>query len=232
MWIHVPCVQRDRFDYGEWLRATHREARIEAREVSEVERPVFHPEPGGLLAWGCTRGSDVPFWDTSASADPDKWTVAVQHSGAVPGSGLLRWHRYDLTLTEYLRHTVRDTWELPSPPGPLLGPLPGTGARTALLPDAERRIALESGTGLGWLRLLSPPRKRPYLGDGSWEALFAELGTRLPGEYMRLMDEYGAGKWSGWLRFHTPLRTRERRFVTHVEDTADDYRQLKDGNAD
>ncbi len=52
VWIHVPCVQRDRFDYGEWLRATHREARIEARELSEAERPVFHPEPGGLLAWG------------------------------------------------------------------------------------------------------------------------------------------------------------------------------------
>ncbi|MGN5377286.1 hypothetical protein ACQ4WX_04990 [Streptomyces lasalocidi] len=59
----------------------------------------------------------------------------MRHSGAVPDSGLLRWHRYDLALTGYLRHTVRDTWELPAPPGPLLGPLPGTVARTAFLPD-------------------------------------------------------------------------------------------------
>ncbi|WP_234362396.1 hypothetical protein [Streptomyces sp. IMTB 1903] len=109
-------------------------------------------------------------------ADPDRWTVVVQHSGAVPGSGLLRWHRYDLTLTDYLRHTVRDTWELPSPPGPLMGPLPGTFARTAFLPEAgawtppapvpprltgaERRIALETGIGLDGLRLLSPPPER------------------------------------------------------------------------
>ncbi|MGW7315723.1 SMI1/KNR4 family protein [Streptomyces sp. NPDC054865] len=90
VWIHVPCVQRDRFDYGEWLRATHRQARIEARALPEAERPLLHPEPGGLLAWGCTRGGDVLFWDTAASVDPDKWTVVVRHSGAVPGSGLLR----------------------------------------------------------------------------------------------------------------------------------------------
>ncbi|MFD9522284.1 hypothetical protein [Streptomyces sp. NPDC059979] len=61
------------------------------------------------------------------------------------------------------------------------------------LTEAERRIALETGTGLDGLRLLSPPPERPYLGNGSWEGLFAELGTRLPGEYVRLMDEYGAG---------------------------------------
>ncbi|MFE5620614.1 hypothetical protein ACFQ8S_00860 [Streptomyces virginiae] len=38
-----------------------------------------------------------------------QWTVVVQHTGAVPGSGLLRWYRDDLTLTDYLRHTIRDT---------------------------------------------------------------------------------------------------------------------------
>ncbi|MFI8448500.1 hypothetical protein [Streptomyces erythrochromogenes] len=184
----------------------------------EAERPVFHPEPGGLLACCCTRGSDVLFWDTSSCADPDRWTVVVRHSGAVPGSG------------------------------PLLGPLLGIFTRTALLPDAEawtppapvpprlteaeRRIALETGTGLDGLRLLSPPPERPYLGDGSWEGLFAELGTRLPREYLRLMDGYDAGVWSGWLRFHTQLRTGERRFLTHVGDTTAAYRQLKDGHPD
>src|SRR5262249_20656163 len=124
----------------------------------------------------------------------------------------------------------------------------GTAARTDFLPDAEpwtppppvpprlteaeRRRALDTGTGMDALRLLSPPPEQPYLGDGSWKGLFAELGTRLPGEYVRLMDEYGAGIWSDWLRFHTPLRTGERSFHTHVEDTADAYRQLKDGHAE
>ncbi|MFI2414271.1 SMI1/KNR4 family protein [Streptomyces sp. NPDC018947] len=248
LWIHVPCAQDGRFDYGQWLRETHREARIELRDLPEEERYAVHPEPGGLLAWGCTRGSDTLFWDTSVSADPDEWTVVVRHQGPVPGSGLRDWHAYDLTLTGYLRHMVRDDWELPSPPGPLMGPLPGSVARTAFLPDAapwtpppalpprltdaERRAALETGTGLEALRLLSPPPERPYLGDGTWEGLFAELGTRLPREYVELMAEYGAGCWSGWLRFLTPLRTGERRFATHVGEVLDGYRMLRRNHPD
>ncbi|WP_413800238.1 hypothetical protein [Streptomyces iranensis] len=244
VWIHVPCVQAERFDYGNWLRDTHREARIESRELPESERPAFHPAPGGLLAWGETRGSDVLFWDTSVSEDPNEWTVVVLHTGPVPGSGLLPWHRYDLTLTGYLRHMVRETWELPSPPGPLMGPLPGTVARTAFLPeagpwtppeptvprltDAERHAALKTGTGLDALRLLSPPPEAPYLGGGTWEGLFEELGTRLPREYVALLDLYGAGCWSGWLRFHTPLRPAGLGFVRHVESTLDGYGQLKE----
>ncbi|MFJ9412853.1 hypothetical protein ACIRPT_01665 [Streptomyces sp. NPDC101227] len=246
VWIHVPCVERDGFDYGDWLHETHREARIDARDLPADRRPAIYPEPGGLLALGVTRGGDVLFWDTSVSADPDEWTVVVRHTGGIPGSGLEPWHRYDLTLTQYLRHTVRDTWELPSPPGPLIGPLPGTVARTAFLEaagpwtpptpvvprlnDAERRIALETGTGLEALRLLSPPPRTPYLGGGTWEALFGELGTRLPGEYVTLMTEYGAGCWSQWLRFLTPLRTGERRFLHHVEETTGIYRNLRENH--
>ncbi|MGW0815130.1 SMI1/KNR4 family protein [Streptomyces viridiviolaceus] len=245
VWIHVPCRQEGgtRFDYGQWLRETHRETRIDLRDLPEEQRFAVHPDPGGLLAWGCSRGADTLFWDTSVSPDPDAWTVVVRHQGPVPGSGLREWHAYDLTLSQYLQHTVRDGWELPSPPGPLMGPLPGSVARTAFLPAAgpwappepvpprltgqERRMALETGGGLDALRLLSPPPERPYLGGGTWEGLFAELDTRLPDEYVRLMDVYGAGCWSEWLRFLTPLRTGERRFVTHVEETLDAYRMLK-----
>ncbi|MFI8240259.1 hypothetical protein ACIF83_23755 [Streptomyces sp. NPDC085866] len=246
LWIHVPCAQPGRFDFGQWLRATQREARIEARALPAGERPLLHPEPGGLLAWGCSRGSDTLFWDTSVSDDPDEWTVVVTHQGPVPGSGLLPWHRYDLTLTEYLRHTVRDAWELSSPPGPLMGPLPGTFARTAFLgtaapwtppapvpprlTEAERRVALETGTGLDALRLLTPPPAEPRLGDGTWERLFEQLGTPLPGEYMRLMETYGSGCWSGWLRFPEPLRTTAPRFTAFVDQTLEAYESLKSGH--
>lgn len=248
LWIHVPCGQPERFDFGSWMKETHREARRAARELPEGERYAVHPEPGGLLAWGETRGCDLLFWDTSVSADPDEWTVVVRHTGPVPGSGLRSWHAYDLTLTEYLRHTVRDGWEMPSPPGPLMGPLPGTIARTAFLRSAgpwtppvaapprlteeERRVALETGTGLEALRLLSPPPERPYLGGGTWEGLFDELGMRLPAEYVRLMALYGGGWFSQWLRFLTPLRTGERRFLTHVRTTLDGYRKLKGNHPD
>ncbi|BAC74471.1 hypothetical protein AQJ43_16405 [Streptomyces avermitilis] len=244
VWIHGPCAEEGRFDYGDWLREKHRAARIELRDLPEDERYAVHPAPGGLLAWGCSRGSDVFFWDTSSSDDPDRWTVVVRHSGSVPGSGLRNWHPYDLTLGAYLRHTVRDTWELPSPPGPLIGPLPGSVARTAFLPTAapwtppartaprltetQRRVALETGAGLAALRLLCPPPATPYLGGGRWASLFAELGTRLPREYVTLMDEYGAGCWSEWLRFLTPLRTGERRFRTHIEQTTGGYRKHRE----
>ncbi|MEU2391340.1 SMI1/KNR4 family protein [Streptomyces sp. NPDC007369] len=245
LWIHTPCAEGSRFDYGAWLRETHRTARIELRDLPEGERYTVHPEPGGLLAWGESRGGDVLFWDTSRSADPDAWNVVVHHSGAIPGSGLRLWHAYELTLSEYLNHTVRDSWDMPSPPGPLLGPLPGTLARTAFLPDAQpwtppapaaprltdaqRRVALQTGAGLEALELLSPPPAEPYLGGGSWEALFAELGTALPQEYVSLMERYGAGSWSRWLRFLTPLRTvdHERRFAIGVEEVLDGYRQLR-----
>lgn len=177
------------------------------------------------------------------SDDPNQWTVVVRHQGVVPGSGLLRRHRYDLTLTEYVRHTVREEWAMPSPPGPL----PGQVARTAYLATAtpwhppapvaprltgaERRVALETGTSLDALCLLTPPPANPHLGEGSWQELQDQLGTRLPGEYVTLMERYGAGCWNGRLRFLTPLRTTgERRFVDHVATTREAYEQLKDGH--
>ncbi|MFF8431421.1 hypothetical protein ACF07Y_41055 [Streptomyces sp. NPDC016566] len=86
----------------------------------------------------------------------------------------------------------------------MTGPLPGTFARTAFLAtagpwtppvpvpprltEAERRVALETGTGLDALRLPTPPPAGARLGDGTWEGLFEQLGTRFPGEYVRLME--------------------------------------------
>ncbi|MFI5709871.1 hypothetical protein [Kribbella sp. NPDC051620] len=63
-----------------------------------------------------------------------------------------------------------------------------------------------TGTPTDWLTLrrLVPPPTDPYLGDGTWEGLFAELGTQLPAEYVTLMDTYGSGSWSSWLNFFTP----------------------------
>src|SRR5260370_1421584 len=60
------------------------------------------------------------------------------------------------------------------------------------LTGAERRVALETGTGLDALRLLTPPPANPDLGGGAWEELFEDLGTALPSEYVALMELYGA----------------------------------------
>jgi hypothetical protein len=132
---------------------------------------------------------------------------------------------------------------LPLPGGGRLGPLPATARRTAFLndagpwsppaprpevvPEAQRRAALTEGTGLEALSLLVPPPEAPYLGDGTWEELFDELGTRLPAEYVALMDRYGAGCWSQWLRFVTPLRINGRGFAHHAAQVLDGYRSLR-----
>ncbi|MEY9876782.1 hypothetical protein ABH931_006293 [Streptacidiphilus sp. MAP12-33] len=63
---------------------------------------------------------------------------------------------------------------------------------------------------------------------GNWDELFEELGLRLPDEYVTLLTVYGAGCWSNWLRFLTPLRSGERRFVDHVRTTTDPYREFRE----
>lgn len=59
--------------------------------------------------------------------------------------------------------------------------------------------------GLAALQALVPPPERPWLGERSWEWLSAELGTRLPADYVELMTSYGGGAWSDWLRLWVPL---------------------------
>ncbi|MCW5250954.1 SMI1/KNR4 family protein [Streptomyces sp. SHP 1-2] len=239
LWIHVPCAQDGRFDYGDWLRAIHRETRIARRDLPAGERRPVHPEPGGLLAWGYTRATDVLFWDTSVSADPDAWTVVVRHRDGVPGGTPAPWQAYDLTLTAYLRQAVRAD---PDPAAPVR-PLPGVFGRTAFLPAAapwtppepvpprltegERRVALETGTGLDALRLLTPPPARPHLGDGDWERTSGALGLALPGEYVRLMETYGAGCWNRWLCFPPPLGAPGRDLATHAEEILAGYEVLR-----
>lgn len=57
----------------------------------------------------------------------------------------------------------------------------------------QRRLALTEGTGLAALTALVPPPEHPTLGEHSWEWLFVRLGTRLPADFVALMDTYGSG---------------------------------------
>ncbi|MDX6240418.1 MAG: hypothetical protein QOG10_5238 [Kribbellaceae bacterium] len=41
------------------------------------------------------------------------------------------------------------------------------------------------------------------------------------------MDTYGAGCWSEWLTFVTPLRTNGRGFADHANEVLDGYRDLR-----
>src|SRR5687768_1803331 len=44
------------------------------------------------------------------------------------------------------------------------------------------------------LTALLPPPDAPVTGDRSWDWSLAKLGTRLPTEYIALMDTYGCGQ--------------------------------------
>ena len=58
---------------------------------------------------------------------------------------------------------------------------------------------------LARLQALVPSPEQPHLGERSWERLAGELGTRLPADYVALMEIYGGGAWSEWLRLWAPL---------------------------
>jgi hypothetical protein len=240
IWLHVPCAQAGRYawDYGRWLRQVHRRCRIESRRVPPYEPPAFHPTPGGLLAWGDTRASDVLFWDTGSSDDPDRWrTVIFQTNAAL--AGVNPWQPCDMSMLELLERATSTGLALPISDG--FWPRPATARRTAFLTDAgpwvppepgretpEQRAALTEGSGLQALRTLVPPPDRPYLGGGTWQRLSRTLGVALPTEYVDLMDTYGAGTWSNWLRFYPPLRFRSPSFANQVESVLDAYRGLRE----
>ncbi|WP_344590283.1 hypothetical protein [Actinomadura vinacea] len=241
IWLHTPCALPGRFDYGEWLKTTHRDCRILSRSAPPYEPPAFHPAQGGLLAWGTTRSASYLFWDTSASADPDEWPVVIFYRDAMATDGG-PWHTYDSALLETLSTAVRTG--LPLPGGHTLGPLPATARRTAFLPGAIpwsppvpepevvpvalRRAALAQGTGMEALHLLAPPPDVPYLGDGTWDGLFEALGTPLPSEYVTLMESYGSGCFSNWLRFSPPTRLDENGLARFAEEVLDGYRHLRE----
>jgi hypothetical protein len=240
VWLNVPCVQPGAFDYGDWLKEAHQWARSSSRKVPPYEPPTFHPTPGGLLAWGSTRRSDLLFWDTSATDTPDQWPVVVFASGATL-RGINPWRRLDMPLLDTLTAFVHTGVDLPGEGR--IGPLPATARRSAFLPDARawtppvrkprrvpkrvQREALGTGSGLDALRLLVPPPEAPYAGGGTWKDLFAELGTRLPAEYVALMDLYGGGVWQGWLQFATPLRPG-RGLAAFARERLGWYRDLRD----
>ncbi|MDT0342610.1 SMI1/KNR4 family protein [Streptomyces litchfieldiae] len=241
LWLHTPCAQDGRFDYGTWLRTTHRQCRIASRDAPPNDPPPFHPAPGGLLAFGMTRSGSHLFWDTGACADPDRWPVVLFHEDAADRR-VNPWQGYGTGLFDTLATALRTG--LPLPGGGTLGPLPPTARRTAFLPGPapwrppvpaveavpveRRRAAVTEGSGLAALRLLTPPPAQPYLGAGAWPALFAQLGTRLPIDYIALLERYGAGCWMGWLRFLTPLRPPDAGFVRHIARTLSAYRTLRD----
>ncbi len=65
----------------ERMRATHRvfaerrESALGAGDTEDIPYP-FHPEPGGLISWGCDPSGDEHFF-LPCDPDPDRWKVVT-----------------------------------------------------------------------------------------------------------------------------------------------------------
>ncbi|MBC9716142.1 SMI1/KNR4 family protein [Streptomyces sp. TRM66268-LWL] len=207
LWLHMPCAHRGWFDYGNWVEQTRRAA-------------------PGVLPFGATRTADTLFWDTTASDDPDQWPV-VMHCQDDENAGRDPWRRFRTPLVPTLARLVADGLRPVVARSALLTdlePTAWTPPPRRPEPTARQRSALTEGSGLEALTALVPPPESPALGKHGWEWLHERLGTRLPGAYVRLMEQYGAGTWAGWLRFHTPLGDDQYALAPWAEWYSDTYR--------
>ncbi|WP_431933298.1 hypothetical protein [Nonomuraea jabiensis] len=145
---------------------------------------AFHPEPGGLLVWGESRGSEYYFWDTSVSADPNDWPTRVftQHW---PDE---TWRLVDAPMTEVLAARVSGSLDL-GEALPAVSPPYAWKFAPLVLKDVPERASF--------------PGVRLAL-EVAAQAARVEATTGLPGDYAALVGEYGVGRLAGVLRLLAP----------------------------
>ncbi|WP_158707507.1 hypothetical protein [Streptomyces sp. NRRL F-2799] len=161
----------------------------------------------GVLPFGATRTADTLYWDTTASEDPDQWPV-VMHCQDAENAGRDPWRRFATPLVPTLAQLVANGMPPEAARSGMqtdLDDTPWAPPPRRPEPTAQQRAALTTGSGLETLITLVPPPEIPVLGKHNWDWIHKRLGTRLPGEYIRLMERYGAGSWCGWLRFNIPF---------------------------
>ncbi|WP_405855321.1 SMI1/KNR4 family protein [Streptomyces sp. NBC_00090] len=213
LWLHTPFDREGGwFDYGSFVESGRRDA-------------------PGVLPFGATRMSDTLYWDTTASDDPDLWPVVV-HLQDAANAGRDPWLRLGTPLLPALAGFVADGLRPVLARSGLAGDEAYAWTPPARRPEPtpEQRAALTEGSGLKALTALLPPPAAPRLGDRNWEWLYERLGTRLPTEYVRLMETYGGGGWCQWLRFGLPLGTGRYDLAPWAEWYGETYRELRDAH--
>ncbi|MFF4412984.1 hypothetical protein ACFYY8_10670 [Streptosporangium sp. NPDC001559] len=86
----------------------------------------------------------------------------------------------------------------------------------------------DAPTALERLLALVPPPETPLFALGSWEELFAELGTGLPSDYVAFVNAYGSSDFSDWLGVADPRRDGHGASMdTEGRTLGDQYRSFR-----
>ncbi|MGW5261780.1 SMI1/KNR4 family protein [Microbispora sp. NPDC004025] len=81
---------------------------------------------------------------------------------------------------------------------------------------------------LNKLIALVPPPAEPIHGETAWEAVFAELGTSLPADFVALVDRYGSCYFGEWLSVADPRSAAGgESFADAARYVGDQYREFR-----
>ncbi|MGW4965975.1 SMI1/KNR4 family protein [Nonomuraea sp. NPDC004186] len=145
---------------------------------------AFHPEPGGLLVWGESRGSEYYFWDTSVSADPNNWPTRVFTQRWRDET----WQLVDASMTEVLAARVSGSLDL-GEALPAMSPPYAWKFAPLVLADVPERVSFPGV---------------PLALEVAAQAARVEATTGVPEDYAALVGEYGVGRLAGVLRLLAP----------------------------
>ena len=95
-------------DLGDAIEDTQSNIGVLRDEFPELYPVLLFPEPGGLLVWGGSGSGHHWYWSTE-SKHPDLWTVVMYEDGTYPP----KFHRFGVSMTEYLVRFLRREWTDP-----------------------------------------------------------------------------------------------------------------------
>ncbi|MFD1547323.1 SMI1/KNR4 family protein [Nonomuraea guangzhouensis] len=183
IWVVVPHHS----DRGGYFRQLDQRQGLQ-RSIRAGDPPshpfAFHPEPGGLLVWGESRGSEYYFWDTSVSADPNDWPTRV-FTQSWPDE---KWRLVDAPLTEVLAARVSGGLDL-GEALPAVSPPYAWNFAPLVLKDVPERASFPGV---------------PLALEVAGQAARVEAATGVPDDYAALVGEYGVGRLAGVLRLLGP----------------------------
>ncbi|WP_433512850.1 SMI1/KNR4 family protein [Nonomuraea sp. CA-143628] len=77
------------------------------------------------------------------------------------------------------------------------------------------------------LTTLVPPPPSPVFGIRAWDEVFADIGMRLPDDYVAFIERYGSCDFARWL-YVCDIRLLTKEQCAALPEEMDDYRDLRE----